>query len=103
MKRFLVFEVRENEIHVHGCVWARSKACAGFNFAEYEDPNADIRVMEVNDKSMAGSWMSKPWGGGELAIEQASVPVTLGRRASQSSSIMIVEKGSIPAKKSKRS
>ena len=90
MKRFLVLEIRENEIHIHGCVWARNRDCAGFNFAEYEPPNADIRVIELSVTKPETIWL-KPFGGGELAIEQAAVPVTLGRRAAQSSTITIVE------------
>jgi hypothetical protein len=94
MKRFLVVEIRENEICVHGCVWARNKNCAGFNFAEGAGWNADIRVLELKEDGQT-IW-EKPFGGGELATEQAQVPVTLGSRAGNSHSISVIEVNTRP-------
>lgn len=50
MKRFLVVEIRDNEVCVHGCVWAKNANCAGFNFYEASGYKAQIRVVELKEE-----------------------------------------------------
>lgn len=97
MKRFLVVELRNNEVQVHGCVWAKNKNCAGFNFAESAGFSADIRVVELKEDSQ--NFWEKPFGGGELSMDQAQVPVTLGPRAGNSKSLTIIEVHDKPQKR----
>lgn len=100
MKRFLVVEIRDNEICVHGCVWAKNANCAGFNFYEASGYKAQIRVVELKEEGR--TFWDKPFGGGELCIEQAQVPVTLGPRAGQSRSILCVEHRPVRRRKETR-